>query len=214
MGWVILEWREEVRLGIARGCSPWSRVAGLSRVAGRTKMEWSRREGPIVAEVVENAFTDCLLCFATAIERTRIRIWSSAVNAKGTCASLNMHYGRRLNISSLQVSGGQPESIATTYLFACTDGRYWKRPRQSTKIKVHQKQRAQGKESKGPANEAGISRQTKREWECFTSRILCRATRKSSGRCCRGLAIEWLERCLQQAQSLCCIRCTPCLLGS
>ena len=74
MGWVILEWREEVRLGMARECSPWSRVAGLSRVAGRTKMEWSRREGPIVAEVVENACPNRLIDFAMTVDRTRTQI--------------------------------------------------------------------------------------------------------------------------------------------
>lgn len=31
MGCVIREWREEVRLGIIRECSPCSRVVGLSR---------------------------------------------------------------------------------------------------------------------------------------------------------------------------------------
>lgn len=42
------EWREDVRLGIIKECSPWSLVAGLSdclsRVRGRTK------EGPIVVD--------------------------------------------------------------------------------------------------------------------------------------------------------------------
>lgn len=51
MGCVMRECREDVRLGIMRECSPWSVVAGLSdclsRVRGRTKDVWSRREGPI-----------------------------------------------------------------------------------------------------------------------------------------------------------------------
>lgn len=56
------EWREDVRLGIIRECSPWSRVAGLSdclsRVRGRTKDVWSRNEGPIVVVVDTEASDD------------------------------------------------------------------------------------------------------------------------------------------------------------
>lgn len=37
MGWVIREWREEVRLGIIRECSPCSRVVGLSRSPFRVR---------------------------------------------------------------------------------------------------------------------------------------------------------------------------------
>lgn len=51
MGCVIREWREEVRLGIMRECSPWSRVVGLSRspfrVRGRGE-KVSLSEGPML----------------------------------------------------------------------------------------------------------------------------------------------------------------------
>lgn len=51
MGWVIREWREEVRLGMTRELS-WSRVAGRSLVGGRTKEECSLRDGPILKELI------------------------------------------------------------------------------------------------------------------------------------------------------------------
>lgn len=57
MGAVIREWSDDVRLGIIRECSPWSRVTGLSgclsRVRGRTKEACSRSEseGPMLMVV-------------------------------------------------------------------------------------------------------------------------------------------------------------------
>ena len=53
MGCVIREWREEVRLGIMRECSPRSRVVGLSRspfrVRGRGE-KVSLSEGPMLKD--------------------------------------------------------------------------------------------------------------------------------------------------------------------
>ena len=50
IGWVMREWRDDVRLGMTRLLSPWSRVPGRpSPVRGRVKDEWAVREGAIVA---------------------------------------------------------------------------------------------------------------------------------------------------------------------
>lgn len=49
MGCVILEWRDEVRLGIMRLLSAWSRVAGRSLVRGRVKEVCAVREGAMFA---------------------------------------------------------------------------------------------------------------------------------------------------------------------
>lgn len=51
MGCVMREWREEVRLGMTRELS-WSRVAGRSRVGGRTKEECSLRDGAILKRLM------------------------------------------------------------------------------------------------------------------------------------------------------------------
>lgn len=51
IGCVIRECSDEVRLGTTSEFSPSPRVVGRSRVDGRTKDEWSRRDGPIVAVV-------------------------------------------------------------------------------------------------------------------------------------------------------------------
>lgn len=48
IGWVMREWREEVRLGMMRLLSPWSRVLGRSLVRGRVNDEWALREGAIL----------------------------------------------------------------------------------------------------------------------------------------------------------------------
>jgi hypothetical protein len=42
------ECSDEVRLGMTSEVSTWSLVPGLSRVAGRTKWEWSLKDGPIL----------------------------------------------------------------------------------------------------------------------------------------------------------------------
>lgn len=54
IGWVILEWRDEVRLGIIRLLSLWSRVTGRSLVRGRVKEAGAVREGCMLAVVVSN----------------------------------------------------------------------------------------------------------------------------------------------------------------
>lgn len=48
IGCVMRECREEVRLGMTSEAS-WSRVMGRSLVEGRTKEEWSLREGAMTA---------------------------------------------------------------------------------------------------------------------------------------------------------------------
>ena len=58
MGCVILEWRDEVRLGMIKALSPWSRVSlvlgrpSRSPVRGLVKDEWALREGGMLALVV------------------------------------------------------------------------------------------------------------------------------------------------------------------
>ena len=55
MGWVIREWRDEVRLGMMRLVSPWSRVLGRasrSLVRGREKEACVLNEGAIVSSVL------------------------------------------------------------------------------------------------------------------------------------------------------------------
>jgi hypothetical protein len=48
MGWVMRECSDDVRLGTTSEFSPSPRVVGRSRVDGRTKDEWSLKDGPIV----------------------------------------------------------------------------------------------------------------------------------------------------------------------
>lgn len=50
IGWVMRECRDDVRLGMTRLLSPWSRVLGRpSPVRGRVKDEWAVRDGAMVA---------------------------------------------------------------------------------------------------------------------------------------------------------------------
>ena len=58
IGCVILEWRDEVRLGMIKALSPWSRVSlvlgrpSRSPVRGLVKEEWALREGGMLTLVV------------------------------------------------------------------------------------------------------------------------------------------------------------------